>query len=414
MSAITEPKHIVITGGAWHHETFGGAYKVATEFAEYLATQGHRVSYIAWSNDCSIAENPSDENGVEIWRYPAPKAKSPSLANACSHVMQTFRIVSLIASRHSIDYLNGHDPLQFLGAAFSVRNTSVTTSFSVHSPLVMEYKAQWGLLDRESAESMNLRQSLALSVLRWIETMTYRSAQIIQTDSRYTLGILHRDYPTVMKCKGVAAPLWVDLDRFSFCQDKSIPRKRLRHEWQSGCPVFFTVRRLVPRMGLDNLIRAVHLLAGDGIDCRLVIGGSGPEEDALLDLIKQLGIDDRVFMVGKISDEELPLFFQAADCFVLPTKTLECFGLIILEAYACGTPVIGTPIGSIPEVMGDLNADFVTDDSGVEAIYAKIKEFINGQLLVEPERLRRYAESFSYETMAQNLYGVVTGATTPS
>jgi glycosyltransferase involved in cell wall biosynthesis len=273
----------------------------------------------------------------------------------------------------------------------------------------MEYKAQWGLFDRESEASINLKQSLALSVLRWLETMTYRSAQIIQTDSRYTLEVLHKDYPSMVANKGVAAPLWVDLDRFSFCQDKSIPRKRLGLERQSTSPIFFTVRRLMPRMGIDNLIRAVHLLAGDGIDCRLVIGGSGPEKDTLLKLIQQLQVENRVVMVGNISEEELPLFFQAADCFVLPTKALECFGLIILEAYACGTPVIGTPVGSIPEVMGDYYADFVTEDSGAKALYRKMKEFISGRLLVEPTRLRTYAESFSYETMAKNLYGVVTG-----
>lgn len=404
MTTLTEPKHIVIAGGAWHHETFGGAYKVATEFAGYLASQGHNVSYIAWSKKGAFADNPTIENGVEIWRYPVPKAKSPSLTNAFSHVVQAARIVSLISLRNAVHYLNGHDPLQFLGAAFSVRKTGVATSFSVHSPLVMEYKAQWGLLDRESEESINLKQSLALSVLRRIEIMTYRSAQIIQTDSKYTLGILHRDYPSMVKGKGVAAPLWVDLDRFSFCQDKSIPRKRLGPEWQSTSPIFFTVRRLVPRMGIDNLIRAVHLLVGDGIDCRLVIGGIGPEKDALLDLIQQLGIDDRVFMVGKISEEELPLYFQAADCFVLPTKALECFGLIILEAYACGTPVIGTPVGSIPEVMGEIGSQLITDNVSEASLAEKLIGFIRHKKHnVIPIDLRKHAEQYSYDVRAKDL-----------
>lgn len=399
-------KHIIVAGGAWNHEIFGGAYRAATEFAEYLASRGHRVFYLAWTREKSFV-NPVVHNGVEVWRYPAPAWRSPHPLNVIGHIRGSCRLVERICAAYPVDFLNGHDFLQFIGAFEGLRGRQVPTSFSVHSPLALEHTAQWGLSDNGCPRT--LKQRLALRVLRCAERSVYRKAQVIQTDSRFTLGEISRDYSSVVEKKGVASPLWVDLARFRPASDRMAIRGRLGHPWTCNVPLFFTLRRLVPRMGIDNLIKAVSILNAGGYNCRLIIGGSGPEKESLERLVIELGLQEKVFMVGRISDELLTSCYQAADCFVLPTKALECFGLIILEAYACGTPVIATPVGSIPEVAGDIGRPLLAREASAEALAERMRLFILREIPWDAAAAIRYAWAFSFEERAARLSQVLFG-----
>ncbi len=76
--------------------------------------------------------------------------------------------------------------------------------------------------------------------------------------------------------------------------------------------------------------------------------------------------------LGFIEDSELPLYYQASDAFVLPTRELEGFGLVAVEALACGTPVLGTPVGAIPELLRGLQPDLLFEGIGPEGIASGI------------------------------------------
>jgi glycosyltransferase involved in cell wall biosynthesis len=99
-------------------------------------------------------------------------------------------------------------------------------------------------------------------------------------------------------------------------------------------------------MGLEILLRAFRLLAREVPDLHLAIGGSGPLEGMLRALRGSLGLSDRVRFLGYVPEAALPGLYAAADLFVLPTEQLEGFGLVTVEALACGTPVVGTPVGA--------------------------------------------------------------------
>lgn len=76
---------------------------------------------------------------------------------------------------------------------------------------------------------------------------------------------------------------------------------------------------------------------------------------------------------GLIPEADLASFYQAADCFVLPTRSLEGFGLVTVEALACGTPVLGTPVGATPEILAPLAPELLTDDASPEALARGIR-----------------------------------------
>ena len=308
-------KGILITGGAWFHEIPGGAYKAATELAEYLAQEGHRVFYLAASEQKNL-QFPIHHNGVEVWRYPKPTAPSPSLGNLLSHFYSVYKLAQKIQQIYPIGYLNGHDPLQFLASQQALKKETIKSSFSVHSPLVQEQKAHWGLsLNPTTKDQLSLKQALALKLFAILESVVYRWADVIQTDSEFTLSEITRDYPDAIGSKAAVRHLWVDLDRFLPCQDKTVVRRNLGQPWLCNEIIFFSLRRLVPRMGLDELIKAVGLLRDSNKSCRLIIGGSGPERQNLQALVDNLSLHDKVFFLRRVPDEDLPACYQAADCW---------------------------------------------------------------------------------------------------
>ena len=107
-------------------------------------------------------------------------------------------------------------------------------------------------------------------------------------------------------------------------------------------------------MGLDRLIRAAGKLRDQGMDFRMVIAGDGPLRGTLRALVTELGLEKYVIVGGEVSEQDLPLMYGACDAFVLPTRSLECFGLIAIEALSAGRPVMATPVGAIPEVLRNL------------------------------------------------------------
>lgn len=129
-------------------------------------------------------------------------------------------------------------------------------------------------------------------------------------------------------------------------------------------------------------------------------------------------LQERVAFLGRVPEEQLVDVFRAGDCFVLPTRFLEGFGLIILEAYACGTPVIAVPVGAIPEVFGNSLQHWLAHDNSPSAIAERMRDFLTNRLVAEPDRLRRRALEFDYRTMAalheRQLLAVLPNAVTTS
>jgi glycosyltransferase involved in cell wall biosynthesis len=142
--------------------------------------------------------------------------------------------------------------------------------------------------------------------------------------------------------------------------------------------ILFTVRNLVPRMGLENLISAFEIVQNGRRDLLLVIGGEGPLEMALREQVRSYGVEDFVRFVGYIPDENLPSYYQMADLFILPTSELEGFGLVTVEALASGLPVLGTPVGGTREILTNLGSDYLFDDSNPQAIASGILKALNG------------------------------------
>jgi glycosyltransferase involved in cell wall biosynthesis len=128
---------------------------------------------------------------------------------------------------------------------------------------------------------------------------------------------------------------------------------RRKHGISDKATVVLTVRRLVYKNGVDTLIESANIAVKKNPNIVFLVVGKGPDQNSVKDKIAQLGIEKNFLLAGFVSDADLPSYYNAADFFVLPSKSGEGLPLVALEAMACGLPVIATNVGGIREVLVD-------------------------------------------------------------
>jgi glycosyltransferase involved in cell wall biosynthesis len=175
------------------------------------------------------------------------------------------------------------------------------------------------------------------------------------------------------------------------------------------------IGRLVPEKGIDLIFRAAKELKDKGHDFKVIIAGSGPEEDSLLQLADQLQLTNQIVWLGSYPYKDVPLAISEMDVLVLPSRTLpgiwkEQFGHVLVEAMAMGIPVIGSSSGSIPGVIGRADLVFLENDAhGLASILEKM-------IVNQPWRdqlshygLTRVSKEFSHEIVAEKMIRLLNG-----
>lgn len=144
----------------------------------------------------------------------------------------------------------------------------------------------------------------------------------------------------------------VDLDRFKpMTAAGAAVRKKLGIS--PDATVAATVRRLVYKNGIDTLLETAAITAKQEPELVYLVIGNGPDFADIRARAQQLGIERKFVLAGYVSDEDLASYYNAADFFVLPSKSGEGLPLVALEGMACGLPVVATAVGGIAEILVD-------------------------------------------------------------
>lgn len=160
-------------------------------------------------------------------------------------------------------------------------------------------------------------------------------------------------------------------------------------------PILLSIGNMVTHKGHDIVIRALASISDRYPLSRLVIVGTGPEQQNLESLAVQLGIGQRVLFTGELPNEELLYWYSAADMLVLASSR-EGWPNVLLESMACGTPVVATNVGGIPEIIGQGVAGRLVPTRDIDSFTAQIHD-----LLMQPpsrEQVRGYAEKFHWRS----------------
>ncbi len=184
-----------------------------------------------------------------------------------------------------------------------------------------------------------------------------------------------------------------------------------------GRPTLLTVARIVKAnryKGHDVVLRALVKVVSSLPTVAYVIAGDGDDLDYLESLARELGIRANVIFAGHVSDEELPLLYNACDAFVMCSRAdrtrrgilAEGFGLALVEASACGKPVIAGNSGGIPDAVQDGFTGLLVDPENSDAVAAAIMRILRGRSIagIMGENGRQWVESEMNWTRAANQF----------
>ncbi|MGB3614184.1 MAG: glycosyltransferase family 1 protein [Elainellaceae cyanobacterium] len=221
----------------------------------------------------------------------------------------------------------------------------------------------------------------------------------------------------------VVIPCGTDIDRFGQVP-RSVARQKLGIAPETK--LVFYIGRFDRRKGIETLVRAIGQSAfRDDPTLQLVIGGGsrpgrsdGQERDRIEGIVDTLGLRDCTTFPGRISDEDLPLYYAAADICVVPSH-YEPFGLVAIEAMASGTPVVASQVGGLQFTVNPDETGLLAppkDDKAFAAAIDRILQHPNWQNQLGQAARNRVEEHFSWHGVARQLdqlYREIMGSATP-
>jgi phosphatidyl-myo-inositol dimannoside synthase len=218
--------------------------------------------------------------------------------------------------------------------------------------------------------------------LRWWAGRVLRGAEMVIANSKNTADLLRDQWAVCGSRLHVLNP-GVDTDYF--CPANRTNEARASLGWHDR-RVVLTVGRLQKRKGHDMLIRALPVIRRTVPDVLYAVVGDGEERPALEELIAQLGLHSHVQILGQVPDAIARICYQQSDLFVLPNRRVgddfEGFGMVLLEAQACGKPVVAGDSGGTAETMRVGETGFIVPCDGPEKLAGLL-----GEMLTNSDRL---------------------------
>lgn len=379
----------------------GGMARVAWDIAQLLRDRGHDVTYFAAVHPAR-PDAPACEThaGIRLVRYRRPD--TPRFApGRLERVIQAARSAcqDVLADTHW-DLVHIHSPITGAGVVRAL-GRGPRYVYTMHSPVVLEQQVNWshqGLAGR-------LKLAFGLGPLRRVEREALAPADAIHTLSEFTRR--QAEHFHGVGDRVTVIPHWrrPELRR-------TVSRQEARRQlgWPVDERILLTVRGHGPRYGIDTAIQAIGPLARQQ-RCVFIIGGDGPLRPKFERLAAGQHAGDRIRFVGRLSDHDLALAYQAADLFILPTLALECFGLVTIEAFSYGCPVLSSDAGAIPETMEPIMPRFIVPAGDVAALRQKVDDYLSGRIVPPDESaLTAYvSERFDADVIVPKLLRLLEG-----
>jgi glycosyltransferase involved in cell wall biosynthesis len=388
-------KVLMVTEG-FYPDGFGGAHTYVYNLSKNMAERGHDVYVLTIKTGKSVLSHEIID-GIKVFRY-GTALHGPLLfvLRPIASILNSRALFRVLQRKIGFDVVNFHHPLPAFGISRSPACRNARKVYTFHSSMSEDVKVQI----RKRRYFPRILDGIAISLIRWIEIECLKHASVIVVLSMFSKGYLTGTYGQDEKMIELV-PGGVDTARFSPYAEKGAKRAELSIP-EDGV-IFLTARRLVARMGLENLIRAFRHVVDKEKGAFLMILGDGFLRDKLLGIIEDEGLKDNVMLKGAVEAAKMPGYYQSCDIFVVPSEQDEWFGLVTIEALSCGIPVLGTPVGATPEILGKIDDGMLFTGTGVREMakgmlkYLDKKEYYSGR----SRELRKYAEdNYSWEAVS--------------
>ena len=286
----------------------------------------------------------------------------------------------------NIIHVHGHPYLSSLFAARIAKRYGKPVVLTQHNTFIEYENSIWEYAERFNDTVVGKQVLKTTDKIITVSNATKNYVLSLGADSK-KIRVLHNG---------------VDVDRFKPAPEL---REKIRNKLEipQNAKVVLSVRRLVYKNGLDTLIECAETAIKSNAQLIFLVVGTGPDFKAVRTKVSQKGISERCKIVGFVSDMDLPAYYNAADLFVLPSKSGEGLPLVGLEAMSCGVPVIATDVGGISEVMVKSCGKLVPPDTP-SALAEAILEFSGKNLSPFRRQLREIVvEKFSWDSNVERL-----------
>jgi D-inositol-3-phosphate glycosyltransferase len=197
-------------------------------------------------------------------------------------------------------------------------------------------------------------------------------------------------------------PCGVDLDLFRPA-DKRAARRKLGFDQNES--ILLYVGRFVPSKGADRMPEVMSHLRRDRLFRLLIVGGDNhhtPGTQALKKLSRQHGVQDRITFLGRVTQEKLPNYYNAADLLVVPSR-YESFGLVALESLACGTPVVATRVGAMEKILRDWETGHLVRNGSPRLLAEGIEAVVSNSHGLSADAISASVTGFSWTDVTSAL-----------
>jgi L-malate glycosyltransferase len=366
------------------YPTVGGSGVVATELGKLLAERGHEIHFISSSIPfrlkkvyCNIYYHEVHVNQYSVFQYPPYDL---ALASKMAEV----------AKREKLDLLHVHYAIPHAVCAYLAKQMvgdqlKIVTTLHGTDITVLGYDHSLSEMIRFGIEQSDIVTAVSHSLVK----QTY---ELLQPN---------KDILTVYN--------FID-DRVYYKKDSAHLRSEYGIKPEEKVIIHVSNFRKVKRV--PDVIKAFDIIRKE-MPAKLLLVGDGPEMTIVSQLVEDLNLADYVLFLGK--QENLEELYSISDLKLLLSEK-ESFGLVLLEAMACGVPCIGTNIGGIPEVISDGETGFICEVGNVEEIAERAIQILSDEQLhktMAENSIHRVKTKFNahaivqeYETIYKNLLGL--------
>ena len=363
----------------------GGIEKVADEQSKRLAKLGYQISVLT----SKTREQNGHHGEREVFSYPSLNLVERLGIPYPILSFQAYTSFADVIEKCDIVHAHGHAYLSSYLAAKVAKRYKKPFILTQHNTFI-DYQSWLNIVERAND---------------WIVgRAVLKSADRVMTVSRKTMEYVLNLGADVSKTSVLHNG--VDTDFFR-------PTNRGGSRDRLGLPkdatLVITIRRLVYKNGLDTFIEAASVLIQNYPHLLFVIVGKGPSRRLIERRLAELRISDNFRLVGFVPEELLPLYYNAADYFVIPSSSGEGLPLVLLEAMACGLPVIATSVGGTPEIVEDMKNGVLVPARSPEALAEALSNFLSNRGLgrvIGEEARKTVEDGFSWDENVRRLQNV--------
>lgn len=364
----------------------GGIEQVSFEQSKRLTEIGYHIDVLTSKFD---ARNTNPIKGIKIHHYPSMNVAKRFGVPYPIISFEAYKMFTEIVSKCDLVHAHGHVYMSSYLAGIVAKKLKKPFIVTQHNTFI-DYRSFLNIVEQVND------LVIGKSVLRNADRITTVSKETM----KYVLRLGADRTKTQVIYNGV------DINNFRPL-NKNESRTRL------GLPqnrkIVLSVRRLVYKNGLDTLVESVPMVAKKHPDVLFVVAGKGPSRKLIEHRIKELGVSENITLAGFVPDELLPVYYNAADYFMLPSASGEGLPLVLLEAMACRLPVIATAVGGTPEIIKHMKNGVLVPPINPEAIADATSKLLSetklGKIMGEEAR-RNVEEKYTWKENVRQLQAI--------